>query len=176
MPRGVVVRIVEGKSRVVALLITDMKGKKYDKFIEAVGLELSKKVKHIFLMLLVFLYFREEINLTRICLWQVKWNSSAISNFLKHLGILIDDLSCNASLLSVNFSPITNTYIYLFFSSSRYSGTIINTSLLRRLQAQTLPNEAPPAVKTHKLSKIAVTFEPIQRYSSRFRMSEKMSK
>ena len=52
-------RIVKGKSRVVALLNTDMKGKKYDKFIEAVGLEFSKKLKHIFLMLLVFLYFRE---------------------------------------------------------------------------------------------------------------------
>ena len=36
-------------------------------------------------------------------------------------------------------------------------------SLLRRLQAQTLPNEAPPVGKIYLISKIAVTFEPIQR-------------
>ena len=36
------------------------------------------------------------------------------------------------------------------------------TSLLRRLQAQTLPDATPPAGKIHPFSKIAVTFEPIQ--------------
>ena len=45
------------------------------------------------------------------------------------------------------------------------------TSLLHRLQAQTLPDEAPPVGKIFLFSKIAVTFEPIQR----FRISEKMS-
>ena len=51
------------------------------------------------------------------------------------------------------------------------------TSLLCRLQAQTLPDEAPPVGKIHPFSKIAVTFEPIQRFRcpSRFRISEKMS-
>ena len=34
------------------------------------------------------------------------------------------------------------------------------TSLLRRLQEQTLPDEAPPMGKIHSFSKIAVTFEP----------------
>ena len=38
------------------------------------------------------------------------------------------------------------------------------TSLLRRLQAQTLPDEAPPVGKTQPFSKIAVTFEPIQQF------------
>ena len=38
------------------------------------------------------------------------------------------------------------------------------TSLLRRLQAQTLPNEAPPVGKIHQFSKIAVTFEPVMRF------------
>ena len=35
------------------------------------------------------------------------------------------------------------------------------TSLLRRLQVQTLPNDAPLVGKIHPFRKIAVTFEPI---------------
>ena len=35
------------------------------------------------------------------------------------------------------------------------------TSLVRRLQVQTLPDATPPAGKIHSFSKIAVTFEPI---------------
>ena len=38
------------------------------------------------------------------------------------------------------------------------------TSLLRRLQAQTLPDEAPTVGKIYLLSKTSVTFEPIQRF------------
>ena len=38
------------------------------------------------------------------------------------------------------------------------------TSLLRRLQEQTLPDEAPPMGKIHPFSKIAVTFEPVMRF------------
>ena len=34
------------------------------------------------------------------------------------------------------------------------------TSLLRRLQAQTLPNDAPPTGKIHPFSKMAVTSKP----------------
>ena len=41
---------------------------------------------------------------------------------------------------------------------------IIKTSLLRRLQAQTLPDKAPPVSKIYQFSKIAVTFEPIQQF------------
>ena len=37
------------------------------------------------------------------------------------------------------------------------------TSLLRRLQEQTLPDEAPPMGKIYPFSKIAVTFEPVMR-------------
>ena len=36
------------------------------------------------------------------------------------------------------------------------------TSLLRRLQAQTLPDAIPPIGKIHPFSKIAVTFEPLR--------------
>ena len=36
---------------------------------------------------------------------------------------------------------------------------IIKTSLLRRLQEQTLPDDAPPMSKIHPFSKIAVTFD-----------------
>ena len=38
----------------------------------------------------------------------------------------------------------------------------LKTSLLHRLQAQTLPDEAPPVGKIYLFSKIAVTFELIQ--------------
>ena len=38
------------------------------------------------------------------------------------------------------------------------------TSLLRRLQAQTLPDEAPPMGKIHPFSKMAVTFEPLMEF------------
>ena len=41
---------------------------------------------------------------------------------------------------------------------------IVETSLLRRLQEQTLPNEAPPVGKIHSFSKIAETFEPVMRF------------
>ena len=37
----------------------------------------------------------------------------------------------------------------------------VKTSLLRRLQAQTLPAEAQPIGKVHPFSKIAVAFEPL---------------
>ena len=34
------------------------------------------------------------------------------------------------------------------------------TSLLRRLQAQTLPDATPPRGQIHPFSKMAITFEP----------------
>ena len=37
----------------------------------------------------------------------------------------------------------------------------LKTSLLRRLQAQSLPNKAPPIDKIHPFSKMAETFEPL---------------
>ena len=40
----------------------------------------------------------------------------------------------------------------------------IETSLLRRLQVQILPDEAPPKGKIHPFSKIAVTCEPVMRF------------
>ena len=41
---------------------------------------------------------------------------------------------------------------------------MVKTSLLRRLQEQTLPDEAPPMGKIHPFSKIAVTLEPFMRF------------
>ena len=38
----------------------------------------------------------------------------------------------------------------------------MQTSLLRRLQAQTLPDTAPPLGKIPLFTKIAVTFEPMK--------------
>ena len=57
----------------------------------------------------------------------------------------------------------------------QYVGPTLKTSLLRRLQAQTLPDEAPPEGKIHPFSKIAITFEPIQWFwcPSGFKRSEK---
>ena len=43
-------------------------------------------------------------------------------------------------------------------------GACLKTSLLRRLQAQTLPDAASPIGKVHPFSKIAVTLEPVMRY------------
>ena len=40
-------------------------------------------------------------------------------------------------------------------------GFTILTSLLRRLQAQTLPDEAPPIGKIYPFTKMALTFEPL---------------
>ena len=53
--------------------------------------------------------------------------------------------------------------------------TIEKTSLLRRLQEQTLPDDAQPMGKIHPFSKIAVTFEPVMRFGCplRFRISKK---
>ena len=45
--------------------------------------------------------------------------------------------------------------------------------MLRRLQAQTLPDEAPPMGKINPFSNIAVTFEPVMQMGcpSEFRIS-----
>ena len=40
----------------------------------------------------------------------------------------------------------------------------LETSLLRRLQAQTLPDATPPIGSINQFSKIAVTFEPIMQF------------
>ena len=41
---------------------------------------------------------------------------------------------------------------------------LFETSLLRRLQAQTLPNATQPVGKIHPFNKIAVNFDPIQQF------------
>ena len=38
------------------------------------------------------------------------------------------------------------------------------TSMLRRLQAQTLPDATPPIGKIHPFSKIAVAFKPLMEF------------
>ena len=43
---------------------------------------------------------------------------------------------------------------------------IVKTSLLCRLQAQTLPDEAPPLGKIHRFSKMAVTFKPLMGFDA----------
>ena len=49
----------------------------------------------------------------------------------------------------------------------------METSLLRRLQAQTLPDEAPLIGKIHQFGKIIVTLEPVKQFGrpSGFRIS-----
>ena len=45
---------------------------------------------------------------------------------------------------------------------------VFETSLMRRLQLQTLPDATPPMGKIHPFSKIAVTFEPLMRFRKFF--------
>ena len=56
-------------------------------------------------------------------------------------------------------------------SSSDLYSVVIKTSLLRRLQAQTLPDATPPIGQIHPFSKMAVTSEPLMGFKcpSRFR-------
>ena len=56
---------------------------------------------------------------------------------------------------------VEKTSVYMIRHVRGPQDCLIKTSLLRRLQAQTLP-EAPPVGKIHQFSKIAVTVEPIQ--------------
>ena len=51
----------------------------------------------------------------------------------------------------------------------------IKTSLLRRLQAQTLPDATPPLGKIPQFTKIAVTFDLMKQFRCplRFRISKK---
>ena len=48
--------------------------------------------------------------------------------------------------------------------ADRFTGVIESPSLLRRLQAQTLPDATPPIGKIYPFSKMAVTFEPVMRF------------
>ena len=48
--------------------------------------------------------------------------------------------------------------------SAKQKFRLIITRLLRRLQAQTLPGEAPPIGKIHPFGRIAVSFEPEMRF------------
>ena len=41
---------------------------------------------------------------------------------------------------------------------------LLGTSLLRRLQAQTLTDEAPPIGKIQPFSKMTITFEPLMKF------------
>ena len=49
-------------------------------------------------------------------------------------------------------------------AQDEFEGLPKETSLLRRLQAQTLPDAASPIGKVHPFSKIAVTFEPVMQF------------
>ena len=66
-------------------------------------------------------------------------------------------------------------YMRKLFLDKLIEVVIHKTSLLRRLQEQTLPDEAPPMGKIHPFSKITVTFEPVMQFwcPSRFRISLK---
>ena len=70
-----------------------------------------------------------------------------------------------------------NTKKYFFSFQKNVLGEVglLKTSLLRRLQAQTLPNATPPIGKILPFSKIAITFDPIVRFGCplRLRISKK---
>ena len=55
--------------------------------------------------------------------------------------------------------PASTSYIFHGFQKLKLVSS--RTSLLRRLQAQTLPHATPPIGKIHPFSKIAIAFEPV---------------
>ena len=62
-----------------------------------------------------------------------------------------------------NLRLVVFVYIYSLHFTIRLS---LKTSLLRRLQAQTLPDAASPIGKVHPFNKIAVTLEPVMRFDA----------
>ena len=78
--------------------------------------------------------------------------------------------------LQLNLGFRSETFVYTgvgFYLNSVFTKNVCTlifslpseeTSLLRRLQAQTLPNAASPIGKVHPFSKIAVTLEPVMRF------------
>ena len=54
--------------------------------------------------------------------------------------------------------------IFVVLQAYIFLGVLLKTSLLCRLQEQTLADEAPPMGKIHPLSQIAVTFEPVMQF------------
>ena len=58
---------------------------------------------------------------------------------------------------------LSNWYLRATLSASN-TLNYLKTSLLRRLQAQTLPNATPPTGKIYPFTNMAVTFEPEMRF------------
>ena len=59
-------------------------------------------------------------------------------------------------------SPYSN--IELCITVSAMYVQPVEKSVLRRLQVQTLPDEAPPIGKIHPFSKMAITFKPVMQF------------
>ena len=75
------------------------------------------------------------------------------------------DKSLNFSFVGLISNLASLDQMYLpdgFHNQDNLNGH--QTSLLRRLQAQTLPDATSPKVKIHPFSKIAVTFEPLMQF------------
>ena len=64
------------------------------------------------------------------------------------------------SFVYVEGRPNINT-LYILYPCLKQHDSITKTSLLSRLQAQTLPDATPPIGKIHPFSKMDVTFEPL---------------
>ena len=57
-----------------------------------------------------------------------------------------------------------NIHFFMLLLSGRQFKHLKKTSLLRRLQAQTLPDATPPIGKIYPFTKMAVTFEPLMQF------------
>ena len=77
-------------------------------------------------------------------------------------GSVLDHLSFPSDLPTLDFHSRGVPVYHSYYARKATKLPIGNrTSLLRRLQAQTLPDEAPPIGKIHPFTKMAITFEPL---------------
>ena len=104
-----------------------------------------------------------------------------ILTYLKCIdGSVLAFLKCMDGSVWSHLRFPTQSVATLFLQSAEFRGTMAImlgiTSLLHRLQAQTLPDEAQPIGKIHPFSKIAITFKPVMRFGclSGFRISWKI--
>ena len=80
----------------------------------------------------------------------------------------ISRVTCHVSHVTISIFTKWSSYLVEGLLSNRTAlattGLLKITSLLRRLQAQTLPDAAPPIGKIHPFSKMAASCEPMMRF------------
>ena len=106
----------------------------------------------------------------------LRWNGTS-ENISKKahtfFGLLVKDIKISdifykrQNFLNTSWASIITTYLIKLLSTKFRiisCSYLIETSLLRRLQVQTLSYATPPIGIIHQISKIPVTFEPILQF------------